>query len=201
MIEKADSRGRMIEVAIGAFRQKGYSDTTVDDICAAAGVSKGSFFHHFKSKEDLALASIDHWNAFTGAVFDGAAYQQLDDPLDRVLGYVDFRIAILEREVSEFTCLLGTLVQETYLSHPTLRQACDAGMSSHVAMLASDLEAARRLYAPDATWSGESVGYFIQSVLQGSFIFAKAKGGADIARSNLELLRRFLIDLMPTTKP
>jgi hypothetical protein len=36
-----------------------------------------------------------------------------------------------------------------------------------------DVEAAKRLYAPKARWSAESVGYFIQAVLQGGFIFAK----------------------------
>ena len=41
------------------------------------------------------------------------------------------------------------------------------------AELTRDVEAAKKLYAPNARWSAESVGYFIQSVLQGSFVFAK----------------------------
>jgi TetR/AcrR family transcriptional repressor of nem operon len=48
-------------------------------------------------------------------------------------------------------------------------------MSTHIAALVSDIEAAKQRYVPDANWSAESVGYFIQSVLQGAFIFAKAK--------------------------
>lgn len=50
---------------------------------------------------------------------------------------------------------------------------------------------------PDAAWTPESVGFFIQAVLQGSFILAKAKNGADVARDNLAHLRRFLETLFP----
>jgi hypothetical protein len=43
-----------------------------------------------------------------------------------------------------------------------------------------------------APWSAESVGYFIQSVLQGAFIFAKAKQGPEVVRESLAHLRRYL---------
>jgi TetR/AcrR family transcriptional repressor of nem operon len=45
---------------------------------------------------------------------------------------------------------------------------------------------------PDAPWSAASVGYFVQSVLQGAFIFAKAKQGPEVARESLAHLRRYL---------
>lgn len=186
------SRLKLLEAAIGVIRAKGYTATTVDDICAASGVSKGSFFHHFKSKEDLVLAAVDHWNRFTGSIFESAPYQALPDPRDRLLAYVDFRTDILDREVQEFTCLLGTLVQETYATHPALREACDLGMTGHIEVLMRDIEAAKALYAPDATWTVASVGYFMQSVLQGAFIYAKVKQGPDIARDSLRHLRAYL---------
>ena len=65
-------------------------------------------------------------------------------------------------------------------------------MSAHVAVLARDLDAAKRKYAPDAPWSAQSVGYFMQSVLQGAFIFAKAKQSPEIAVECLLHLRRYL---------
>ena len=43
--------------AMSVIRAKGYSATTVDDLCQAADVTKGGFFHHFKSKDELALAA------------------------------------------------------------------------------------------------------------------------------------------------
>ncbi|WP_159950175.1 TetR/AcrR family transcriptional regulator [Rhizobium sp. 18065] len=193
------SRMKLLEATLGLIREQGYAATTVDDICRRAGVSKGSFFHHFKSKEELILGAVGHWNGFTTDVFEQAPYQALGDPRDRILGYVDFRMAILDFEVPEFTCLLGTLVQETYQSHPAIREACDLGMSSHIARLAADLDLARTRYAADAAWTAESVGYFIQAVLQGSFIFAKAKLGAETARENLRHLRRYLETILPAT--
>jgi len=68
-------------------------------------------------------------------------------------------------------------------------------MAGHIGALLRDVEAARALYAHDADWPVESVGYFIQAVLQGSFIFAKAHQGPDVVRANLEHLRRYLLVL------
>jgi len=47
----------------------------IEDICDAAGLTKGSFFHHFDSKEDLALAAAEYWGAVTGALFAAAPYR------------------------------------------------------------------------------------------------------------------------------
>lgn len=192
----APSRLKILEAATDVVRAKGYAATTVDDLCAAAGVTKGSFFHHFKSKEEMVLAAVAHWGSWTDGIFATAPYASAADPRDRVFGYLDFRRALLDHEVPQFTCLMGTLVQETYETHPEVRQACDRGMSSHVAFLTRDIEAARRRHAPEAAWTAESVGYFIQAVLQGSFIFAKAKQDADVARGNLAHLRRYLESLL-----
>lgn len=196
-----ESKTKLLEAAWRAIRTEGYAATTVDDICRQAGVTKGSFFHHFKTKDDLALAAIAHWESMTGEFFAQAPYHALADPLDRLLGYVEFRASILSDELSDYTCLLGTLVQETYASHPPLREACDRGMASHISALLGDIEAAKQRYAPQAAWTAQSVGYFIQSVLQGSFIYAKAKQDAATVRDSLEHLRRylnFLFDRIPS---
>jgi hypothetical protein len=58
--------------------------------------------------------------------------------------------------------------------------------------LTRDIELAKQHHVPAATWSAESVGYFIQAVLQGSFIFAKAKQSPEVVRENLAHLRRYL---------
>jgi TetR/AcrR family transcriptional regulator, transcriptional repressor for nem operon len=196
-----ESKTRLLDAALHLIRAKGYAGTSVDDICKQAGVTKGSFFHHFKTKDELALATVTHFSEMADGLFASAPYQAEQDPLARLLGYVDFRAAILDGELYEYTCLLGTMVQETYATHPEIRAACEQGMSSHIAALLPDIEAAKRRYAPDAAWSTESVGYFIQSVLQGSFIFAKAKQGPDIARQSLAHLRRYLQLLFtPTTQ-
>ena len=195
------SKTKILNAALQVIRAKGYSATTVDDICHITGMTKGSFFHHFKSKDDLALGAVTHWDAMTTSFFASAPYHDAADPLARLLGYVEFREAILKGELPDYTCLVGTLVQETYDTHPAIREACDRCLSSHVAEITRDVEAAKKLYASNAPWSAESIGYFIQTVLQGSFIFAKAKQSPEVIRENLEHLRRFLNDLFNQPKP
>jgi TetR/AcrR family transcriptional repressor of nem operon len=186
------SKIRLLDAALDVIRAKGYAGTTVDDICRKAGVTKGSFFHHFDSKDELALAAVAHWGTMTERFFAAAPYRGAKDPLDRLLGYLDFRGAILSGSLPEYTCLLGTLVQETYDTHPEIRAACDRELSLHIAALARDIDLAKQQHVPAATWSAESVGHFIQAVLQGSFIFAKAKQSPEVVRENLGHLRRYL---------
>src|SRR5260370_39620015 len=107
-----ESKTKLLNAALQVIRTKGYAATTADDICATAGVTKGSFFHHFKSKDELALAAVEHFSAMADGLFSAAPYRKAQDPLERLLGYVDFRASILRGELPEFTCLLGTLVQE-----------------------------------------------------------------------------------------
>jgi TetR/AcrR family transcriptional regulator, transcriptional repressor for nem operon len=194
------TRSKLLDVARDVIRAKGYTAATVDDICAAAAVTKGSFFHHFRSKEELGIAAARQFGEMAATIFAAAPYRAYPDPRDRVVGYVDFRAAMLQWDIVQYTCLLGTMVQEVYATHPDVRAACDTQMSEHVSELTRDLEAAKQLYAPDAVWSAESVGYFMQAVLQGSFIFAKAKQGPEIAFACLGHLRRYLETLFPQPK-
>ena len=187
-----ESKTKLLDAALHVIRAKGYAATTVDDICHKAGVTKGSCFHHFKSKDELALDAASYWGTMSQALFAAAPYRKLEDPLDRLLGYVDFRREILQGDLPDYTCLAGTLVQEIYATHPDIREACSRTMSSHIAELTRDVEAAKNLYAPKAKWSAESVGYFIQTVVQGSFIFAKATQGPEVVRENLAHLRFYL---------
>ncbi|MGH6857574.1 MAG: TetR/AcrR family transcriptional regulator [Methylocella sp.] len=187
-----ESKTRILDAAMQVIRAKGYSATTIDDVCLAAGLTKGSFFHHFKSKEELALAAAGHFASWADRLFAQAPYRVLGDPLDRVLGYVDFRKAILNGPLPERTCLLGTMVQETFESHPAIREACHTHISAHAAEVAKDITAAKLLYAPNATWSAEGLALYTQAVIQGAFILAKAKNGPEIATECLGHLRRYL---------
>lgn len=188
----AATKTRLLDAARDVIRGQGYAATTVDDICAAAGVSKGSFFHHFESKDDLGVAAIDAFSSMADALFTSAAYNDLPDPRDRVLGYIDLRTAMIQGDIVHFTCLMGTTVQEAFVSHPDLRAACDRGMSLHIAMLERDIAAAKDRYARDALWSPEGVAYFIQATLQGAFIYAKVKQSPEIAAGCLAHVRHYV---------
>ncbi len=187
-----DARSRLLAAAVTLIRRHGYAGTSVNDLCAAAGVTKGAFFHHFKSKDELGVAAADHWSDTTGALFAEAPYHDHPDPLDRVLGYVAFRKALLQGGVPEFTCLVGTMVQETYETAPAIRDACDRSISGHAATLEADIEATMRDRRITPGWTAKSLALHTQVVLQGAFILAKAKGGAEIAADSIDHLVRYL---------
>jgi TetR/AcrR family transcriptional regulator, transcriptional repressor for nem operon len=196
-----DSRTRLLDAALATIRRKGYHATTVDDLCAATGLSKGSFFHHFKGKEDLALAAVRHWNDTTGAMFESAPYQQLADPRERLLAYIDLRAALTQRDLPDITCLLGTMVQETYVTHPGIRDACRAGIEGHSATLVPTIAEAKARYAPRAKWTPESLALFTQAALQGAFIVAKAASDAQAAAPLIAHLRAYVQGLLPLQPP
>ena len=187
-----ETRTRLLDAALKVIRTKGYSATRVDDICDEAGLSKGSFFHHFASKEALAVAAAAHWSEMTGGLFAGASYHAPEDPLDRVLAYIDFRKTLVRGALPEFTCLVGTMVQEAYHSNPDIRDACERSISGHARTLVADIAAAKRKYAPTAPWSAEGLALHTQAVIQGAFILAKARDDASIAIDSIDHLRRYI---------
>jgi TetR/AcrR family transcriptional repressor of nem operon len=84
------------------------------------------------------------------------------------------------------------MVQEVYATHPQVREACNLALSDHISGLEFDIEAAKKLYAPDAAWSAESVAQFIIAVVQGSFILVKAQQGTGAAIASLLHLKTYL---------
>lgn len=195
-----DARTRILDAALALFREQGYTSTTVDDLCRTAGVTKGAFFHHFESKEAAALAAVEHWNTLTGALFEAAPYWQVEDPRARLLAYLDFRATLVRGELPEFTCLLGTLAQETFASHPALQAACGAGIEAHARALVPTIEAARARYAPEADWNAESLARHTQAVLQGGFVLAKALNDPQAALEAIAHLKRYVEGLFPVRR-
>lgn len=197
---KPSAKLKLLEAAMSIIRTKGFSATSVDELCAAAGVTKGAFFHHFKSKEELGVAAADHWSEMTSAMFAQAPYHDLADPLDRVLAYVALRKDLLAGSLPEFTCVVGTMVQETYETSPAIRDACDRSISAHAETLEADIEAAMQARGLSGEWTARSLALHTQVVLQGAFILAKAKGSAAIAVDSVDHLIRYLTLLFGPSK-
>jgi len=174
------------------IRAKGYTATRIEDICEAAGVTKGSFFHHFSTKEELAIAAADYWSEVTSALFAESAYHNASDPLERLLAYIDLRKAMIRGELPEFTCLAGTMAQEVYATHPAIRDACGASISNHAATLTPDIQAAIDKYGVQGDWTAESLALMTQVAIQGAFVVAKAKQNISVAADSLDHLHRYI---------
>lgn len=188
-----NARDKLLEAAVKLIRSNGYSATSVDQLCGEAGVTKGAFFHHFASKEALGVATAEYWSASTGAFFAEAPFHHLADPVDRVLGYIDLRMALLAGPPESFSCVAGTMVQEAFNTSVPIRAACYASISGNARALEDDLaQAIAQSGAKGVTATG--LARHVQAVIQGAFIVAKASGAgpaADVAREELEHLRRY----------
>lgn len=193
MTSRVSARTKLLDAAISVIRQKGYSATSVDDLCAAAGVTKGAFFHHFKSKDVLGAAAADYWSETTSGLFKSAPYHDHEGALERVVGYIDFRAEIIAGGIEEFTCLVGTMTQEVYQTAPEIRQACAESIFGHAGTLVADIRAAIRDHdIQPHDWTAESLAEHTQAVLQGGFILAKASHDPQRAIQSVQHLKRYI---------
>ncbi|MET0545155.1 MAG: TetR/AcrR family transcriptional regulator [Caulobacterales bacterium] len=200
---KRDARSKILDAALHLIRAQGFAATSVDDLCKQAGVTKGAFFHHFKSKDELGVAAANYWSEVTSALFRSAPYHAPKDPLARILAYLDFRKGLIVGDLPDFTCLVGTMVQETYDSAPAIRDACYASISGHAQTLEADIEACIHKYAANSELNAPSLALHTQAVIQGAFILAKASGRSQLAADSIDHLRRYfeLLFAKPRTAP
>lgn len=189
--ERGEARTRLLEAARDTILAKGFAATSVEDICRAAAVTKGSFFHHFKSKEELGVAVAEFWAETTTAFFAAAPYHRPVEPLDRIFAYVAFRKSIIEGEIAEFSCLVGTMTQEVYAASPSIRDACGASIFGHARTLEADFAAAIAERGV-AGVTADSLARHTQTVIQGAFVLAKAGNDPALARESLDHLDQYL---------
>lgn len=189
---RGEARTALLDAAVRVIRAQGLHATTVDELCEAAGVTKGAFFHHFASKEDLAVAAADHWSETTGALFAAASYHQAEDPADRVFGYLDFRASLIAGEPADYTCLVGTMTQEAFETSPAVRDACAASIFGHAETLEADLAEALADRGASAEVTAASLARHTQVVLQGAFVLSKAANDPALVLEAIDHLRRYL---------
>lgn len=188
-----NARGRILEAGVTLVRQQGFSATSVDQLCAAASVTKGAFFHHFASKEALGVALADYWSTSTGGFFAEAPYHHHPRAIDRVLGYIDLRQALIGGSPDQFSCVAGTMVQEGFRTSEAIRRACEASIMGNAHALEADLAEALADSGLPAD-QAPSLSRHIQTVIQGAFILAKTQDpatAADMAREAIGHLRRY----------
>ncbi len=186
------TRSSILSAALKVIRSKGYSATNVDEICAEAGITKGAFFHHFKTKEDMACQAAEFFSENADKLFADAPYRQIEDPFERLLGYISFREEIMSGELWEFTCLLGTMVQEVHTSHPAIRACCEAGIWGHASTLVPMIEEAAAAYPPIEPLDPLELALFSQAVLQGGFILSKASQSPEPSLAAVRRLQSYI---------
>lgn len=205
MVDNRSQRGtaktRLLDAAVDVIRAQGYSATTVDDLCQAAGVTKGAFFHHFDSKEALAIATAEHWSNTTGELFAGAEYHEHSHPTARVLGYVDFRRTLIGEDPATYSCLVGTMTQEAFATSAPIRDACGLSICGHAQHLEADIDAALTAKTRADGVTATSLALHTQVVLQGAFVVSKAADDPAIAIDSVDHLHRYLTTMLEPIEP
>jgi TetR/AcrR family transcriptional regulator, transcriptional repressor for nem operon len=190
---RPSARSKLIDAAHMLVRRQGYAATSVDEICTAAGVTKGAFFHHFPSKEALGVAAAEQWTARADEmIFTLPPWTRLPDPLDRLLAHIDFRASLIVGPAEGFSCFVGTMVQESFASNDALRRASDASMTAYAERLAEDIAAAIANYGIKGGVTAISLAWHVQAALQGGFILAKAQNDPAIARDTVAHLKHYV---------
>ncbi len=187
-----ESRTKLLDAALKSIRTKGYAASSVEDICTAAGVTKGSFFHHFKTKDDLAIAAIEHSASATAKLYESATYRSVGTPIDRLFAYLDFRQQQLAGALTDVSEPIGMVAGEVFESHAAIRQACAKAMEEHTAMVEADIAAAMKERGVDAPWFAHTLALHMQAVFQGALVVAKANADPEVIARCVEHLRRYL---------
>jgi len=162
---------------------KGYSGATVDAICRAAAVSKGSFYHFFHSKEQLSLAVLDEYFSSTIQPLVNGPFVAIDDPTQRALALIDHAAAISE-EIWAEGCLLGSFAVDLAETSPEIREQVSNRFHRLERELAQVFAAAiLGKTGHDTPAPEELAGHFIAAI-EGSIVLAKAHNDTErIART------------------
>jgi TetR/AcrR family transcriptional repressor of nem operon len=190
------SRDKLIAVARHLILERGFSAMSVNDVCTAAGVTKGSFFHHFESKEILGEAVLDEFwqNVQDGQV--NAAYRNVDTPIARLLGYIDHAIDTYQQPELRSGCLLAVYVSELRETHPRLYQKCIPhflSWKSDFVLLIQD--AVAQLPVKDRL-DVEGWAEFYISSLEGALILSRALDDPQVITRVLTLYRNQLASFL-----
>lgn len=110
--EASEARQKLIRAGLEHLTEKGYSAVGVDELLKAAGVPKGSFYHHFKSKADFGLTLVTAYNDYFVELLDRAFLDEARAPLDRLRVFTDAAAEGMARHGFRRGCLVGNLGQE-----------------------------------------------------------------------------------------
>jgi len=191
--KQSETKLKLVDAGIKLMRARGYNATTVDDICTDAGVTKGGFFHYFKSKDDIAHVAVTHFFEEKAKNYEAAPFRKEADPLDRVFGRLDYikESAGPKNRVTK-GCLIGVLAQELAFTNPEIRDICHSFFSRIVRDFSQDLVEAKAAHSPTVKFDPRAVAEMYVSIVQGSLILAKIAEHNDVLHDNIEQFRNYL---------
>lgn len=187
-------RERILDAAEALMQSRGFASTTVDDVCARARLTKGSFFHWFKSKDDLARTLLLRFCEKMSRHFQ-ASVSDVSDPLQRVYGLINAVADAAHESDLARGCLLGEFTMELCDCDTGMRKLCCSCFEDWASTIERELEAAKKVYAPRAKWNPESVARHFVAVTEGALLLAKAEGDGHPVSESMGHFRSYVESL------
>jgi len=189
--ENPAAKEKLLDTAQHLMLAKGYTATSVDEICEAASLTKGSFFHYFASKEDLGKAVLDRYVLSMFQAVRNAPFMKKKDPLQRLYGYIDFMIEVSKDPARRSGCLLGNFAQVLTDTHPEIRTQCAAHFRQWADMMKQELDAAKAAHKVKGLDTGTLSDHFI-ALFEGSLMLAKTRQDLEVIANNLRHFKNYL---------
>jgi TetR/AcrR family transcriptional repressor of nem operon len=171
MKQESETKRKLLETAMELIWESSYGSVSVDDICAKAGVNKGSFYYAFKSKSDLAVAAFErHWEN-KRPIMDKLFSPQVP-PLERLDNYCQFIIKDQKEKYQSFGKMLGcpfcSVGSELSTQDEQIRLKAEQMSARHMKYLQSlvrDLAAANLIEAKDVAELAQEIYSYVTGVL------------------------------------
>lgn len=190
-----ETRKRLVTAAQELVLERGFSASGVDQICERAGVTKGAFFHHFKSKDGIGIAALGAWAGFGMAIYAEARKAPAKPPLARVHRFIDLMTGIMNNSPSPVTCVVGMMSQELAQANPLLRDVCSGYLGDWTDFAKELLEEAKAAQKPRVDFDTGEIAWFLNALWQGSMLVAKTRQDPRIVIRNLAHARAFIDSL------
>lgn len=175
--------------------RKGYLATTVDEICEAADVSKGSFYHFFQSKQELALAMIEHHMADAMETIEGGLDLTGVPEAERPVRYVK-HVEDGAEEIWREGCLIGSFALELSETNPEVRASVSQvfrGLADHFEEVFAPL---CKAHPGPNTPSPRELAEQMIMVIEGGVVLSRAHFDRRYVSQALRCFRRYLETLL-----
>ena len=185
------TKRKILETACGLFYIKGYNATSIDDILKTAEVTKGNFYFHFKSKEDLGHAVIDAYADRTIPLIQETLNRE-GKPLTRLFDLFRRQDGRMKAAKYKGGCPCGNLALELADHHDGFRRKLDAIFDAWAREIMLILKKAQREGTLAGTVNPKEMAHLIVAALEGSTLLAKTKKSGEVYRSCIKSLESLI---------
>lgn len=183
----SDAKERLINTAVVLIRARSYTSVSVDDICKNAGVRKGSFYHFFSSKRELALTAVDAWWESMQADMLEPAFQRDVPPLERIQRLFDRAVAhhsSVQEKTGQFQgCTLGNLALEISSQDEVMREKIQATLLKFISYPEQALEEGIADGSIPANLNAKETAQALVSYFYGTIMLAKAANDFQVMKT------------------